>query len=194
MMIHSVTNRFQFFSFFLDSQILDLGCGDGAVGEALKAKGFEDLIGIDISKGMLDIAQNKGTYTSLKKGDLQQTLPFEDGTFDCAVSSAVSTYLSELRALNKFSKFSSFKHCFEHFAFLFPDHTALSNWIPVVKNGGYLCLVHKASVWTKWTDEQDRLEKSGVWNKIWTSKPLPFLPSLEGSGTDKAKIFIYQKV
>ena len=96
MMIHSVTNRFQFFSFFLDSQILDLGCGDGAVGEALKAKGFEDLIGIDISKGMLDIAQNKGTYTSLKKGDLQQTLPFEDGTFDCAVSSAVSTYLSEL--------------------------------------------------------------------------------------------------
>ena len=105
MMIHSVTNRFQFFSFFLDSQILDLGCGDGAVGEALKAKGFEDLIGIDISKGMLDIAQNKGTYTSLKKGDLQQTLPFEDGTFDCAVSSAVSTYLSELRALNKFSKF-----------------------------------------------------------------------------------------
>ena len=62
----------------------------------MKAKGFEDLIGIDISKGMLDIAQNKGTYTSLKKGDLQQTLPFEDGTFDCAVSSAVSTYLSEL--------------------------------------------------------------------------------------------------
>jgi len=150
-----------------EAKILDLGCGDGAVGEALKAKGFEDLIGIDISKGMLDIAQNKGTYTSLKKGDLQQTLPFEDGTFDCAVSSAVSTYL---------------------------NHTALSNWIPVVKNGGYLCLVHKASVWTKWTDEQDRLEKSGVWKKIWTSKPLPFLPSLEGSGTDKAKIFIYQKV
>ena len=74
------------------------------------------------------------------------------------------------------------------------DHSALSRWLPLVKKGGYFAFVHKASVWPKWTEEQDRLETSGVWRSVWTSKSLPFLPSLDGSGSDKAKIFIYQKL
>ena len=76
-------------------QIVDLGCGDGAVGEALQAKGFSNLSGLDISQGMLDIAKEKGIYQSLQKADLLQELPLEQETFDCAVSSAVSTYLGE---------------------------------------------------------------------------------------------------
>jgi len=150
-----------------DVKIVDLGCGDGAVGEALRAKGFSNLAGVDISQGMLDIAKDRGIYGSLQKADLSEDLPLEDESFDCAVSSAVSTYL---------------------------DNTALRKWIPAVKKGGHLCIVHKASVWSKWTDEQDRLEKSGVLKSVWTSKPLPYLPSLDGTGTDKAKIFIYQKL
>ena len=71
----------------------DLGCGDGAVGEALRAKGFTNLEGLDISQGMLDIAKEKGIYQSLQKVDLLQELPLEQDTFDLAVSSAVSTYL-----------------------------------------------------------------------------------------------------
>jgi len=150
-----------------DGKIVDLGCGDGAVGEALLAKGFTNLEGLDISQGMLDIAKEKGIYQSLQKVDLLQELPLEQDTFDLAVSSAVSTYL---------------------------DHSALSRWVPLVKKGGYFAFVHKASVWPKWTEEQDRLETSGVWRSVWTSKPLPFLPSLDGSGSDKAKIFIFQKL
>ena len=42
---------------------------------------------------MLDIAREKGIYQSLQKADLLQELPLEQETFDCAVSSAVSTYL-----------------------------------------------------------------------------------------------------
>merc|ERR1711974_425740 len=149
-----------------DAKILDLGCGDGAVGEALKAKGFENLTGIDISKGMLDIAQDKGTYTSLKKGDLQQTLPFEDETFDCAVFRSIN--ISKPHSLVKL------------------DSSRQEGRLPLFGAQG----IRVVQV----DRQQDRLEKSGVWNKIWSSKPLPFLPSLEGSGTDKAKIFIYQKV
>ena len=74
------------------------------------------------------------------------------------------------------------------------DNSALKKWLPVVKKGGYFCFVHKALVWPKWTEEQERLETSGVWKNVWTSKPLPYLPSLDGSGSDKAKIYIFQKL
>jgi len=150
-----------------EAKIVDLGCGDGAVAEALRAKGFSNLAGLDISQGMLDIATKKGIYSSLQKADLAQDLPLEEESFDLAVSSAVSTYL---------------------------DNSALRKWIPGLKKGGHLCVVHKASVWPKWTDEQDRLERSGVLKTVWTSKPLPYLPSLDGTGTDKAKIFIFQRM
>ena len=34
--------------------MLDLGCGDGLVGEGLRKRGYTDLIGIDFSQPMLD--------------------------------------------------------------------------------------------------------------------------------------------
>merc|ERR1719309_379511 len=70
-----------------DLKIVDLGCGDGAVGEALRAKGFSNLAGLDISQGMLDLAKERGIYGSLQKADLSQDLPLEDESFDCAGSS-----------------------------------------------------------------------------------------------------------
>ena len=76
-------------------QIIDLGCGDGAVGEALHKEGFTNLVGTDISSGMMKIAEERGVYRDLRKANLMQTLPFEDEEFDCAVTSAVTTYLGE---------------------------------------------------------------------------------------------------
>ena len=90
-------------------QIVDLGCGDGAVGEALLAKGFTNLEGLDISQGMLDIAKEKGIYQSLQKVDLLQELPLEQDTFDLAVSSAVSTYLGEYLLCSHISRESFLK-------------------------------------------------------------------------------------
>ena len=37
-------------------RILDLGCGDGLVGEALKARGFNNISGYDISSKMVSLA------------------------------------------------------------------------------------------------------------------------------------------
>ena len=41
-----------------DGLITDLGCGSGTLTELLSKKGF-DMIGIDLSTDMLDIARNK---------------------------------------------------------------------------------------------------------------------------------------
>jgi len=149
-------------------KIIDLGCGDGAIGQALNRHGFTNLHGVDISDGMMAIAKSKGVYSVLKKANLLQELPFDNESFDCAVSSAVTTYL---------------------------DSSALSFWLPIIKKDGLLCIVHKASVWPKWVEEQERLENCGVWRMIWyTEDPVPYLPSLEGKKTNKARIYLYQKL
>jgi len=151
-----------------DVKIIDLGCGTGEIGQALHKKGFTTLSGADISEGMIEIAEQKGVYTTIKKANLLQQLPFEEGSFDCAISSAVTTYL---------------------------DPSALNQWVPIIKKGGLLCVVHKASVWPKWVKEQEKLEENGTWKQVYCTKdPLPFLPSLAGEGTNKARIYIYQKL
>lgn len=153
---------------YKDLKIIDLGCGAGAVGQALHKKGFTNLCGADISEGMIGIAQEKGIYSTIKKANLLKELPFEKESFDVAISSAVTTYL---------------------------DSSALMHWIPILKKGGILCVVHKASVWPKWVEEQERLEKAGTWKLVFSSKdPVPYLPSLECKGTNKARIYIYEKL
>jgi len=151
-----------------DVKIMDLGCGSGAVGLALHKKGFTNLSGADISEGMIGIAEQKGIYTTIKKANLLEELPFEPESFDAAISSAVTTYL---------------------------DSSALKYWLPILKKGGVLCVVHKASVWPKWEEEQKRLESSGAWKNIYCSKePVPYLPSLDCKGTNNARIYIFQKL
>ena len=73
--------------------MIDLGCGDGAIGEALNMKGFTNLTGTDISTGMMEIAEKKGIYSLLKKANLLQELPFDAESFDMGISVSVTTYL-----------------------------------------------------------------------------------------------------
>ena len=43
-----------------------MGCGTGLVGEALHARGYKQIVGVDASQGMLDVAGKKGAYVELK--------------------------------------------------------------------------------------------------------------------------------
>lgn len=48
------------------AEIVDLGCGAGHMAELLYDQGFFGYTGLDYSKGMLDVAQNKGLPHSFK--------------------------------------------------------------------------------------------------------------------------------
>jgi len=50
----------------LDGMILDAGNGTGGVGELLHNQGFLNLVGIEISSGMLDEANNKNVYSDFR--------------------------------------------------------------------------------------------------------------------------------
>ena len=43
-----------------DLHVLDLGCGDGLVGEGLRKRGYEDITGVDFSQPMLDKSSARG--------------------------------------------------------------------------------------------------------------------------------------
>ena len=79
---------------------LDVGCGTGLVGRALRARGFAgQILGLDISQASLEIAQQCGAYDSLERADLQQRLPLEDDSVDAVVCVGVMTYLPEVEAV-----------------------------------------------------------------------------------------------
>lgn len=77
--------------------IIDLGCGTGLMGAA-----FQDLanrlIGIDISKPMLEQAQAKGIYQQLLEGDIIETLPSTEKA-DLIIAAELFNYFGDLKNL-----------------------------------------------------------------------------------------------
>lgn len=61
--------------------ILDLGCGTGLSGEAFRDAGFTVLDGTDFSAEMLAVAEGKGIYRRLTKGDLHEPIPAAPGAY-----------------------------------------------------------------------------------------------------------------
>ncbi|VDN50487.1 unnamed protein product [Dracunculus medinensis] len=73
--------------------LLDIGCGSGLSGQILTEAGHQ-WIGIDISKAMLDIAQNgREVSGDLILGDIGNGLPFVPGSFDGAISISAIQWL-----------------------------------------------------------------------------------------------------
>ena len=68
-------------------KILDAGCGTGLVGISLKQAGAHraNIMGCDISTGMLEVARKSGAYGSLDETDLSKPLRYVDGQFDGVV-------------------------------------------------------------------------------------------------------------
>jgi ubiquinone/menaquinone biosynthesis C-methylase UbiE len=64
------------------SRILDAGAGTGLVGEELAELGFNRVTALDLSPGMLMVANDKFVYEELRVGELGKPLEFETGQFD----------------------------------------------------------------------------------------------------------------
>jgi len=77
------------------ARVLDLGCGTGLSGEALKpfAKRLE---GLDLSPRMLDQARARGLYDTLHEADLLDFLPRRAAAYDLIAAADVLNYLGEL--------------------------------------------------------------------------------------------------
>jgi SAM-dependent methyltransferase len=75
--------------------LLDVGCGTGSYTAALAERGW-DVTGVDISEDMLRLARERGVRTVHADAT---SLPFEDESFDAAVSILTNTDLDDLGAV-----------------------------------------------------------------------------------------------
>ncbi|KAJ4364595.1 hypothetical protein N0V83_009191 [Neocucurbitaria cava] len=75
-----------------DLKIVDAGCGTGLVGIELAKLGAKDIVGLDISEGMLNVAQKIGVYGDLKVTDLTKRLDANDGTYDALTCCGTFTH------------------------------------------------------------------------------------------------------
>ncbi|NEO53495.1 MAG: methyltransferase domain-containing protein [Okeania sp. SIO3B5] len=53
-----------------EASILDAGAGTGMVGEALAELGYSNIVGVDLSEEMLEVARNKQVDRALHQGNL----------------------------------------------------------------------------------------------------------------------------
>jgi len=66
--------------------VMDLACGTGLSGLALRAAGFECIDGYDISEAMLEKARALGVYRYLEIADLSQPLEMPDDIYQNAAA------------------------------------------------------------------------------------------------------------
>ena len=73
-----------------DAPILDIGCGTGLSGLALRLAGFTAIDGTDLSAAMLDKSRlHKGVYKHLRQTSLDDPFPFAKGAYAAVTAMGV---------------------------------------------------------------------------------------------------------
>lgn len=79
------------------ARVLDLGCGEGYCARKLKSGGAGEVLGIDLSSGMIDAALKEESERPLgivyRQGDAQKLAELETGSFDLVVAVFLFNYL-----------------------------------------------------------------------------------------------------
>ena len=126
-----------------ESIVLDAGCGTGLVGEILYKNNFRNIDGVDFSQEMLNIANQKNIYQSLKLVDLTKKLDYENDSFDAVICAGTFT-------------------C----GHVGPE--ALREMVRITKQGGYICFTVRKQEWeaSPYLQIMNDLEKNESWRKL----------------------------
>ncbi len=79
---------------FNDLEVISIGCGSGVDARWLADNGAKRVVGIDISKGLLDIAKKNNPDIEFQEMDMEH-LAFADESFDLAYSSLAIHYVDD---------------------------------------------------------------------------------------------------
>jgi predicted TPR repeat methyltransferase len=151
-----------------EGTILDAGAGTGILGETLKLLGYENLVGIDLSQGMLGKALRKGVYRTLHQMVLGEHLDFPNDTFDGTI--LVGVFTAGHAPLESFEEL-----------------------IRVTKPGGYIIFSIRIDVYLNegFKDKQNALERQKRWQLAEVSETFRSLPFLREPQVE-SQIFVYE--
>ena len=76
--------------------VLDAGCGTGSYLQSLCSAGSRP-VGLDLSRGMLRVAQRAAPQAALAQADLTRAFPVPRGAFDALLFALVSEHLADLQ-------------------------------------------------------------------------------------------------
>ncbi len=146
--------------------MLDVGCGTGQSGAALRAAGFTNLVGIDLSRPSLARARARGVYRSLSCVDLTRSLPFADHRFEAVASAGVFTHVLD-------------------------GHQLLTELLRVVRPGGSIVFSQRDDLWLEraYEDLLSGLERQGRCSVSW-SEPEPYVPGHPEYGDKIQAIYV----
>ena len=150
-----------------NARVLDAGAGTGWVGELLSKLGYSDIVGIDLSQGMLEQARKKGAYRDLRQMVLGEHLDFPTDSFGAVVSVGVLTV----------------------------GHApagSLDEMVRVTAPGGYIIFTIRPDVYQQdgFKEKQDGLEAAGRWRLTEVSEEFQPLP--KGEPDVYHQVWVYQ--
>ncbi len=147
--------------------ILDAGAGTGLVGVELQRRGYENLVGMDMSAGMLEEARTKGVYRQLDQMVLGEPLAYGDGEFDAVISVGVLTL----------------GHA--------PAH-ALDELVRITRPGGHIAYSLRPDVYVQsgFKEKQAEMEEAGVWKLVEVSPEVKILP--KGEPEVAHQVWVYE--
>lgn len=150
-----------------DGTVLDAGVGTGLMGEILAPLGYRDLVGIDVSSYMLELARKKGAYRELHQMELGGRLNLPSDAFAAVVSTGV-------------------------FAAGHAPPESFDELIRTTEPGGYVIFSVRTDVYLEggFREKQEALQREGRWELVEASEPFSHLrfedPEL------KVQVFAYR--
>jgi SAM-dependent methyltransferase len=150
-----------------DGTVLDAGAGSGLMGAVLTPLGYKDLVGIDVSPDMLELARRKGVYKDLREMELGGQLDFPDEAFGAVVSTGV-------------------------FAAGHAPPESFEDLLRVTQPGGHMIFSVRTDVYEVggFKEKQEALEREGRWQLVEATEPFAHLrfedPDL------KVRVFAYR--
>ena len=149
------------------ARILDAGTGTGLVGELLAKQGYNDLIAMDLSSGMLEEARKNNAYREFHQMVMGEPLAYTTYYFDAVISIGVLTV--------GHAPASSFEEL-----------------IRITKPGGHVVFTLRPDVYQNsgFKEKQSSLESEGKWRLIEVSEEFKPLP--KGEPDVYHQVWVYQ--
>jgi SAM-dependent methyltransferase len=152
----------------IDACILDAGVGTGILGELLSILGYRNLVGIDMSEGMLAKARKRKVYSELRNRVLGEPLDFGDGAFAAVVSFGVFT----------------------------PGHApavAFDELVRITRPGGHLIFTVSTAAWKAgdFREKLRSLEQAGRIRAVASTDTYQPMPLSQTESTFTTRAFVY---
>ncbi|MDE2384524.1 MAG: class I SAM-dependent methyltransferase [Alphaproteobacteria bacterium] len=155
----------------LASPILDAGVGTGNIGQLLHTIGYSNLVGLDMSPGMLARAKARGVYASLLQGVLGERLDLPSASHDAMISTGTFTTGHAPAA-------------------------AFDELARVVRPGGHLIFTVGTTVWVEngFHTKLASLCAQGVLRPVWESPIYHPMPHSKTEAHFTTRAHVYQRV